>query len=147
MKTTYITLATALVFFGFSATSCNDDEPSKPKATIHELGIDNSKTVVAGTELHVDVDIEAPNKIASVTIEIHPEGIDKSALAESVAWSFESSYAELVGLRNTELHVDIDVPSTATAGTYHFHVTVVDQDGYSASAEDELTITATVNEL
>lgn len=148
MRTTYITLACALVFFGLSAVSCNDDEPAKPKVSIHELGTDNSKTVVAGTDLHIDVEIEAPNKIATVTVTIHPEGTaEKAALAGSAAWSFEKTYTEFDGLRNAELHKHIDVPATAAAGEYHFHVTVVDQDGNTASAEDELTITAAAIEL
>jgi hypothetical protein len=147
MRTTYITLATALVIFGFSAVSCNDDEPSKPKATIHELGTDNSKTVVAGTDLHVDVEIEAPNKIASVTVKIHPEGTaEKAALVGTTTWSFDSTYTEFDGLRNAEFHKHIDVPVTAAAGDYHFHITVVDQDGYAASAEEELTVTAAIIE-
>ncbi|WP_291908896.1 DUF4625 domain-containing protein [Chitinophaga sp. CB10] len=70
-------------------------------------------------------DISAPNKIASVTIEIHG------------AWAYEVTYtdAAMVGQTTYHLHKHVNV-SAAPAGHYHVHITVKDQAGKEREIEE-----------
>lgn len=111
----------------------NDDLPAAPTVNLVELGSNNSKLAYAGADLHLDAEILAPGNIASVQVEIHPEG--------SAGWQYDSLYTEgLAGLKNAEFHKHIDIPEDAAAGHYHFHLVVTDQRGQRTEVEDELEI-------
>jgi hypothetical protein len=63
----FVILAMALI-----TVSCSkDDEVKMPEILEFELGYDNSKTVHAGSHLHIDADIIAENGIDVIEIEIH----------------------------------------------------------------------------
>lgn len=107
----------------------------------HEIGMENSKTVAAGEEFHMDADVEADNKIDKIEVELHPEGdhMKKGTLDE---WEIDTVYTGFSGLRNTNFHEHIDVPLTAEPGTYHFYFKVTDMEGYQTVYEDDVEVLA-----
>ncbi len=126
-------LATALSAIFVACKKDKDDLPAAPTIQLTELGSDNSKTAYAGADLHIDAEILAPGNIASVQVEIHPEG--------SSDWEYDSVYTQgFVGLKNAEFHKHIDIPADAAPGHYHFHLIVTDQHGQKTTVEEELEI-------
>lgn len=125
--------------------SC-DKSGANPEIDFHELGFENTKTAVAGNELHMDADVVAENKIDRIKIEIHPEGDEhkKSAVISPVSeeWEFDTTYTEFSGLKNTNFHKHIEVPADAGPGHYHFHFSVTDMEGYQSLHEEEIEILA-----
>jgi hypothetical protein len=137
----FIIMAIALI-----TVSCSkDDEVKMPEILEFELGYDNSKTVHAGSQLHIDADIIAENGIDVIEIEIHHEGEHAGSLKIADAhleWELEITYDKFRGLKNTNFHEDIEVPADAEPGEYHFHFKVIDMEGYTVSYEDDLVILA-----
>jgi hypothetical protein len=125
--------------------SCENTGP-KPEIDFLELGMENSKTVVAGEDLHMEADIVAENKIESIEVEIHPGGDHhEKSISRSVGleeWEIDTVYVEFSGLKNTLFHEHIEVPENAEPGDYHFHFTVTDMEGYQSAYEDGLEIQA-----
>jgi len=113
--------------------SCNTIDA--PTISMHELGMENSKTVQRGAELHVDAEILADGKISTVSIEFHPEDHG------SGEWELEKTFTEFDGLKNAEFHEHFDIPSEAAIGAYHFQLEVVDQEGNLTHYEDEVEVT------
>lgn len=122
-------------------SSCGKDEdetPSKPVIVLEELGSGHDSpddhAVAAGSDLHVEAQITAEGVIARIDVEIHQE--------DGGSFVIEQSYTEgkYIGVKNTEFHEHIDVPAETPAGEYHFHLTVTDQLGQTATAESELDI-------
>jgi len=134
------------VLLAISIFSC-DKTGAKPEIDFYELGFENSKTALAGDELHMDAEVVAENKIDRIDIEIHPEGDEhkKSASMSPVAeeWEFDTIYTEFSGLKNTHFHKHIKVPAEAGSGHYHFHFSVTDLEGYQSVHEEEIEILAT----
>lgn len=123
----------ALLCFSVVFTSCDsDDDPVIPAPTISdmELGISNSKIAYAGSDLHMDAEIEAPGKIKTIKVEIHMED-------NANAWEFEKTWTEFEGKLNTNFHKHIDIPANADIGTYHFHLEVTDMLGNETEYEAE----------
>lgn len=141
MKKYIFYFAFILVFALLTFTSCTKDD-KLPTIKITELGYENSGRVVAGEELHIEAEIEAPHKIERVELEIHKEGGYKSVriTSEGNEWHLEMIYDEFKGLKNSEFHKHFDVPITAPAGDYHVHLSVIDQKGNKAKAEAELKV-------
>lgn len=128
------TLAVAGVF-----TACNqDDEISAPEITGLEVGLSNSRVAYIGSDLHVEAEIIAEGKIALVNVEMHKE--------DGSGEEIEAEFDEFAGLKNTNFHKHIDIPAETTAGDYHFHLTVTDQNGNSTTVEEEITIEELVDE-
>ncbi len=121
-------------------TSCNDDDDkvTKPVVTLTEVGHENSGTVAAGDDLHLEADIVAEGLVARIDIEIH--------LEEGGEYEIEKSYTEgkYIGVRNTEFHEHIDIPADAPTGEYHMHFIVTDKNGQQTTGESELKIVAPV---
>jgi hypothetical protein len=115
--------------------SCNDDDdnnPSKPSIDLRELGAENEKTAIIGSDLHIEANITAEGAIARIDVEIHQENGE---------YKIEKSYTEgYSGLKNKLFHEHIDIPDETPAGEYHLHLTVTDQFGQTETAESELTI-------
>lgn len=120
----------------FAACDNDDDDTAKPVITLTEVGHENSKTATAGDDMHLEADIVADGLIARIDIEIHMEDGGK--------YEIECSYTDgkYIGVRNTEFHEHIDIPSDAPAGEYHLHFTVTDKEGQQTTAESELNIVA-----
>ncbi|MCE1200509.1 MAG: DUF4625 domain-containing protein [Bacteroidia bacterium] len=129
-----------LVLFTFSLASCKKDS-QLPRIKSLQIGYDNSGQVIAGTELHLEAEIEAPEKIDRVELEIHAEGGHKVSLVIfDGEWHLEKVYDNFKGLKNTDFHEHVDVPLTAPAGDYHVHLSVIDQKGNKGKAEGELKV-------
>ena len=138
----FVILAIAII----TISSCSkDDEIKMPEILEFELGYNNSKTVHAGSHLHIDADIIAENGIDVIEIDIHYEGEHVNSIkiaGEQHSWELEITYDKFRGLKNTTFHEDIDVPADAEPGEYHFHFKVIDMKGYTASFEDDLVVLA-----
>ena len=129
--------------------SCDKNE--NPEITIHELGYENTKTVIAGSDLHIDAEIQAPLKIASIQLIIHSEEEHaanmpmkvKNMHQEVTEWEVDSSYTKgYAGVKNAEFHEHLDVPSTTELGHYHVHIKVTDMEGNQTVKEDEIEVQA-----
>jgi len=123
-------------------SACGEDSTgsstAKPTISDLEVGLVNSKVTYIGSDLHMDAEIVAEGTIDVIKVELHPEdgsGVD-----------IEAEFDEYSGLKNTTFHKHIDIPATATAGDYHFHLIVIDQEGNSTEAEAELSIQELVDE-
>ncbi|TVR73437.1 MAG: DUF4625 domain-containing protein [Marinilabiliales bacterium] len=128
-----------------AAVSCEKDEIKMPEIRNFELGHDNSKTVHAGSELHIDADIRAENGIDVIVIEIHFEGYHKKTIIigngdHHHEWEVDITMDKFRGLKNTSFHEHIDVPADAEPGEYHFHFKVIDMEGYTAEIEEDLEV-------
>jgi len=151
MKKNFYSIA-LMALFAIGMVSCDKNE--SPKVTIHELGYDNTKKVVAGDELHIDAEIIADHKIASIQLIIHSEAAHmaiakaKSAsITGPLAWEVDSIYTKgYVGVKNAEFHEHLDVPAYAFPGAYHLHFKVTDMDGNQTIVEDEITVEAPIIE-
>lgn len=151
MKMNFYSIALmALVAIGIM--SCDKNE--SPKVTIHELGYDNTKKVVAGDDLHIDAEIIADRKIASIQLIIHSEAehmaiakVKSNLSASPLAWAVDSIYTKgYAGVKNAEFHEHLDVPTYAFPGVYHLHFKVTDMDGNQTVVEDEFTVEAPIIE-
>ena len=122
-------VAATLAFF----TSCEkDDDIAKPVISDLKVGISDSHIAYVGADLHLQAEIEAEGRIDVITVEIHRE--------EGSSDELEASYDEFAGLKNTTFHKHVDIPAETTAGTYHVHITVTDQEGNQTTVEDEIEI-------
>lgn len=134
-----LTLLFSACFFLFSSCGKDDDQtPPKPTILIEELGsghdAPDDHAVQAGSDLHIEAQITAEGLIARIDVEIHQE--------EGGSFEIEQSYTEgkYIDVKNTEFHEHIDIPADAPAGEYHFHLTVTDRLGQTATAEADLDI-------
>lgn len=120
-------------------TSCSNDDDSnitpEIKIELTEVGHDNSKQVQAGTDLHLDAEIFAAAKIATVTVEMHNE-------SDAAAPEITAVYDDYDGLLNATFHKHIDIPATQPAGHYHLHLVVIDKEGNKKTIESEVEVLA-----
>lgn len=131
-----IAVVTAFVSFSFF-TSCNsDDDNAQDTITINltEVGSGNSGVVSAGSDLHLEAEIYASAKIATIEVELHHE-------TDASAPEIHLVYTEYAGLLNADFHKHIDIPAHQPAGDYHLHLKVIDEKGNSKSVEAEVEIT------
>ena len=134
----YMSLLLALMcVFTLVLTSCgsdDDEQSAKPTITLTEVGLNNSRHVHPGHDLHLEAQVLAEALIKRIDIEIHQEGGDK--------FKIEKSYTDgkYVGVRNTEFHEHIDIPETAPLGEYHLHFTVTDNEGQQTTVESHIDI-------
>ena len=138
-------IAISAVFFA----SC--DKKESPTISLTELGYDNTKTVQQGTDLHIDAEILADLKIASIQIIIHSEEAHAAVSPMKIAnnaqevteWAVDSIYTKgYAGVKNADFHEHLEVPATAELGHYHFHMKVTDMDGNQTIKEDEIEVLA-----
>ncbi|MHC1777172.1 MAG: DUF4625 domain-containing protein [Lentimicrobium sp.] len=140
MKTIRIMLVTLSAIAIFA--SCKKDEEIKaPEFVKFELGYDNSGTAVIGADLHMDAEILADGKIANIMVEIHHEGDHGIKLVLETEWEFDSTYTTgYAGAKNVDFHEHVDIPTSAEAGDYHFHLIVTDMEGNRTEKEAELEL-------
>jgi hypothetical protein len=132
MKTRITGLAIILAALSMLTLNSCKEEILQPVITLSELGLDNSKVAYIGADLHIEAEIVAEGTINTVVVEIHPEG--------TATWEFDTTYTEFAGLKNTTFHKHIEIPHTAEAGDYHFHLVVTDNEGNQITSEAELSI-------
>ena len=128
---------TSLTLF---TTSCSDDDNGNNtnnsiQIELTEVGHGTPPHVHAGEDLHLEAEILAPGKIASVTVEIHNE-------SDTSAPEITASFDDYNGLLNATFHKHIDIPANQPPGNYHLHLTVTDQNGNVKMVEAELEILA-----
>jgi hypothetical protein len=145
----YSTSMAMIAIFSIFLVSCDKNTP--PKVTLHELGLNNTKTVQQGSDLHIDAEIIAPLKIASIQLIIHsedehPAHVSMKTMSTgevSIEWKVDSIYTKgYVGVKNAEFHEHIQVPATANLGHYHVHIKVTDMEGNQTIKEDEIEVLA-----
>ncbi len=131
IKTIAIAIAAAsLIFF----TSCDDDDDNASKPQIYnlELGLNNTQIGVIGSDLHIQDSIGADNLIEDITVKIS---------CDTTSWSYDSTFTEFSGKRNTIFHKHVDMPTEKTeVGNYTFSFTVKDKDGQTTTIEKDLKI-------
>lgn len=134
MKSSFKTIALALIFGSIALfTACSDDDPI-PAPTISnlEVGDSNNRKATIGGELHLDAEIIAEGKIDKIKVDLHPESVSGDDI--------EAEYTGYAGQKNADFHEDLAIPATAPAGEYHLDITVIDQEGNSTSAEADVII-------
>ena len=136
--TAIVALITTTIF-----TSCSSDDDSSPASNsitidLTEVGSGNNLKATAGEDLHLEAEILATGKIASVAVEIHSE-------SNSNAPEIKQTFSDYNGLLNATFHKHVDIPATQPAGHYHLHLTVTDQNGNVKTAEAEIEILASSN--
>ena len=100
-----------------------------PQIDITEVGADNSKTAVAGSDMHLEAEISAPKKISEIEVELHT-----TAAGYEKVFTFTDKYS---GETSAHFHEHLEIPSDAPAGEYHIHFTVTDAEGNSVTEEVE----------
>lgn len=135
-----------VAIFAFSAsllTSCSSDDDDTNAANsitidLSEVGSGNNKQATAGEDLHLEAEILATGRIATVAVEIHSE--TNASLPE-----IKQTFTDYAGLLNATFHKHVDIPVDQPAGIYHLHLTVTDQQGNVKTAETEIEILASSN--
>lgn len=126
----FATVTVVLSMIAFSSCSNDDDyKPAMPSITMEELGHENSLRAEQGGDLHVEAEVVAEGRILTINIEIHQE--DGSNVV------VDTTYTDFSGLKNCTFHKHVEIPETAPTGVYHFHFTVIDEEGQSATYENE----------
>lgn len=133
---TILFLSTSLFIFSSCSSDDDDDNPAKPVINLTEVGSENSKIGIAGSDLHLEGTIVADGMIKQIDVEIHQES--------GGSFKIEESYKDgkYIGVKNADFHEHIDIPADAPAGDYHLHFTVTDQFGQTTTVESELIIEA-----
>ncbi|TXE11930.1 DUF4625 domain-containing protein [Seonamhaeicola algicola] len=146
MKTNLKRLA-IFAFLGIALFSCSDDDsnPSDaaPQISDFEFGEGSAHSTepmaYIGSDIHMEAEIYAENKVSSVTVDIHAHDLPVGEGEEE--WDYEITYTdESLKAINAELHKHIDIPATAPAGEYHITLTVVDELGNSTEVEGHIDI-------
>lgn len=134
-------LLTALSL-AFLLVSCNkEEEINAPVFNTFELGYNNSGSAVIGDDLHIDSEIIAEGKISTIRVTIHHEGDHEKSVLVETEWEFDSTYTTgYAGVKNIDFHEHIDIPLTAEAGEYHFHMIVTDMEGNRSEKEADLLL-------
>ena len=137
MKNKFIKLWVAGLLVATCLFSCKKDEApvaEGPAITIKEVGINNSKVAYSGNDLHLDAEIKAQGKIASIKLQI--------TLAETTyGWDFVKTYTiPYAGLKNADFHEHIHVPENAKAGTYTLLIIVTDESGEKTQSKVDFQV-------
>lgn len=132
-------LLTSLLIAVFPFSCEKEESLSAPVVNNLEVGLSNSLTAFIGSDLHVEAEIVAEAQIDKIIIEIHSEDVSGEEI--------EVVYSEFSGLINTTLHKHVDIPAEMSPGSYHFHLTVVDKMGNTASVEREIELKTLEDEV
>lgn len=125
MKKVRVFSIVMLMFF----SACKVEGPS---IELHELGENNSKRVYAGSDLHMEFDVEAPAKIDEITVTILP--------VSGQGWNFTKKFVQFREMKNAEIHEHIDVPATAQPGKYTFNIMVKDMKKRKAELNEQIDV-------
>lgn len=119
-----------LLLFSVSQLSCNDEEkvsPEPPTATIEnlEIGSGNNGKGIIGRDFHFDMDVVAATRIVDIQVLIK----QKTEITYSKDWSFDVTWVEFKGAKNTNVHKHFSIPQDAPEGNYDFIIRVKDENG------------------
>ena len=110
--------------------SCKKDSVA-PVITFTEVGRENAHVAMRGDDMHLEADIVAEGLIQSIQVELHKGSFEIEK---------EYTSGKYIGVKNTEFHEHIDIPSDAPLGEYHLHFTVTDNNGLQTMAEAHVEI-------
>lgn len=131
-------ILTTTFFASCSSDDNNNNSTNEITIDLTEIGSANSKKATAGQDLHLEGEIFAAQKIATVSVEIHAEN-------NSTAPEINKVFTNYNGQLNAEFHEHVVIPTNQPAGIYHLHFTVVDQNGNTQSVDSEIEILAVSN--
>jgi hypothetical protein len=140
MKMKYLTIIITVIL-SLSIMSCDKDESDDvkpPIITTWEFGYENTGVAYAGSDLHIEAQIEAEGKVNTIQVTIHPEEEHKNLMHEE--WEVDTTYTKFAGVINPTFHEHLDVPAEADTGNYHFHFIIVDMEGNVTEKEAELEV-------
>lgn len=127
-----------LLITGVTACSSDDDNGTKfaePTIKNIEVGHDNNGIGYAGSDLHLEAEVEAEGLIDNIQVTIHPADHDKEG------WEFTETWTEgYQDSKNAVFHEHIDIPEDTEPGEYHVHFYVTDQEGITTKEEGRLEI-------
>jgi hypothetical protein len=110
-------------------TSCKkDSDVTDVKETILqniEVGTDNNMQGTIGSDFHMEMDVIAATRINTIQIAIKQRATE----THTAQWSFEVTWEEFKGAKNTNVHQHFDIAADAVEGTYDFIIRVNDQNG------------------
>lgn len=139
MKNNLKNLSVLIVIISAGIASCKKDRGiiAPDKATIEnlEIGYGNNMQGVIGRDFHLDMDVVAASRIKDITVIIR----QRSGETYLKSWSFETTWIEFNGVKNTNVHKHFDIDKEAPEGTYDFIIRVRDHNG--AKTEEIHTIT------
>lgn len=120
--------------------SCSKSEdPTLPRITHLEVGSADNGSANVGSDLHVDMEIEAGDRIDLVDIKI----TQRPSETYTHAWEYQVIWDGHRGARNAHIHEHIDIPGDAALGTYDFLVTITDQNGTTVVVRRDLVLERT----
>ncbi|MDR0413092.1 MAG: DUF4625 domain-containing protein [Dysgonamonadaceae bacterium] len=135
MKTIIYITSVCFLAISFFLSSCDDGDTTKPVIDLAEP--EDGEQLLIGDDVHFVMDLSDNEALASYKIEIHNnfdnhEHVRAGAVDETVAFTFERTYA-LSGQKNVHIHHhDIEIPENATPGDYHLMVYCTDAAGNEA---------------
>ena len=117
-----------LLFLLFLFSSCQKDDTPVLHAPVFEnveVGSGNNHQGVIGKDFHFEMDVVAGDRIKNIQVFI------KQRNEESYAkkWSFEVTWDEYQGVKNTNVHKHFSIPADAPEGKYDFVIRVNDENG------------------
>jgi len=136
------TTKTLLLFFLFavSLTACKKDKVEATLAlpTIEnlEIGSGNNGQGIIGRDFHLDMDVTAGDKINTVQVQIK----QKPANTYARDWSFELTWTEFKGAKNTNVHKHFTIPADAPIGQYDFIIKIDDENGAIREEKRDITL-------
>lgn len=141
-----------IITIQFTFVGCDDDSDAidTTPPTIELIDPVNGEFLNAGGYAHLDAHLIDDIELASYKLEIH-ENFDSHThgrIAASnndpslIQWSFNQSYEVPSGLKEylAELDEEIEIPSNAMAGPYHYILQAIDASGNSTSFQDGSTV-------
>jgi len=141
------TIKTLLLIFLLTSTfvACKKDkveaELASPMIENLEIGSGNNGQGVIGRDFHLDMDVTAGNKINTVQVQIK----QKAENTYTEVWSFELTWTEFKGLKNTNVHKHFTIPEDAPMGTYDFIIKIDDENGSSKEEKHNITLVSAEN--
>jgi len=143
MKTIKIFISFLLITSIFYACKKNELEPelTKPTASNVEIGYANNKRAIRGRDFHLNADLIAGSKITSVKVMI----LQKVGQTYAANWTFELTWNEFNGVKNTNVHKHFTIPKEAPEGLYDFLFIVNDENGSKLELKEDFVMIDAAN--
>jgi hypothetical protein len=138
MKITKTLLFFCLFAVGLAACKKDDVESELPLPKIEnlEIGSGNNGQGIIGRDFHLDMDITAGDRINIVQVQIKQNSLNTYAKE----WSFELTWTEFKGAKNTNVHKHFTIPADAPIGKYDFIIKINDENGTTKEEKHDITL-------